>query len=74
MLFGKFAHLKRKQAGLSQHTVAQAMGFKYRSEVSRKEGDLVEWKLSEVEILASLLGIKASELLAEYEDTLPIKA
>ena len=68
-MFGQFARLKREQACLSQHTVAQAMGFQHRSEVSRKEANLVEWKLSEVEILASLLGIKTSELLAEYEDT-----
>lgn len=66
-MFGQFARRKRQEANLSQSAVAQAMGFSHRSEVSRKEADLIEWKLREVETLASLLKIKVSELLAEYE-------
>lgn len=65
--FGKIAKARRLAAGLSQEQVRIALGFKNRSDVSRRETGEVEWKLVDVEKLAKLLGITASELVKDLD-------
>ena len=65
--FGQFARLKRENADISQEDVAHEMGYKHRSEISRKETGLSNWKLWECCILASMLDIPLSQLMAEWE-------
>lgn len=65
--FGQFARHKREQAGLTLDTVAEALDYQHRSNVHRLETGRLEWKLASVVKLAELLGMSASDLLAEWE-------
>lgn len=65
--FGQFVKLKRESLGLSQQSLTTACGFKHRSEISRLEAGKLEWKLSQVIVIAGLFGMSAGDLLSEFE-------
>ena len=67
MTINQFLRTKRQELGISQDTVSQALGYAHRSEVHRLETGKLEFRLRHLFILAELFGMKASELLAEYE-------
>lgn len=67
--FATFARLKRIEAGLSQERCAAALNYEHRSTFLRKETGLIEWSLADLEAFAGLLGVRPSELLAEFERT-----
>ena len=64
---GYFFYQKRQELGISQDTVSQALGYAHRSEIHRLETGRLEFRLKHLFVLAELFGMKASELLAEYE-------
>lgn len=67
MTINQFLRKKRQGLGISQDTVSQALGYAHRSEVHRLETGKLEWRLKHLFVLADLFGVKASELVAEYE-------
>jgi len=68
MTFAEFARQKRLEAGLSQQQCSDALGDSHRSTFLRKETGGSEWSLKDLQKFASLLGVKASELLREFEE------
>lgn len=66
--FSEFAKSKRLAAGLSQQECAAALGLIHRSAFLRKESGTREFSLGDVVNFAALLGVSASELLAEWEN------
>lgn len=67
MKFAEFIRDKRKAAGLSQDTVAEALGYAHRANVSRIEAGKLELKVSSLVKFAQLLGVTVSALFEEYE-------
>lgn len=68
MTFGEFARLKRQRANLSQTDVAAGMGLANKSGVYKLETGLHHWKLDQLFLFAQVLGLRPSQLLAEYEN------
>ena len=60
MTFGEYVKLKRKESGISQHTLALACGFTHRAQLSKLEHNKIEWKLSELYAIAPLLNTATS--------------
>lgn len=65
--FGQFIKSKRESLGLSQQQLTDVCGFAHRSEISRLEADKVEWKFYQIQAIAQLFEMTASELMREYE-------
>lgn len=66
-MFHEFAKQKRREAGLSQDTLARAFGYTHRANVSKMEAGKLDWRFKHVIALADLLGVTAAELVAEFE-------
>lgn len=69
-MFHEFARRKRKEAGLSQDTLAKVFGYTHRANVSKMEAGKLDWRFRHVTVLAELLGMTTAELVAEYENEL----
>jgi len=66
MKFGKYARLKRTEAGITISQCAQGLGITPDAYL-KKEQSLRGWSLDDVTKLATVYGLKPSNLLAEYE-------
>jgi hypothetical protein len=69
MTFKSFARLKRKEAGLLLKECSQALGYAHESSFLQLENDKYphRWSLKNFWDFAGLLGMRPSELMAEYE-------
>jgi len=69
MTFKQFARLKRIEAGLTQQQCANALGLKNRSAFLKLESShyLNQWSLRYLENFASVLNLKTSQLIRQYE-------
>lgn len=67
MNFGEFAREKRRIAGISQSQIAKGMGLVTRGAVQKLEAGIVHWRLDQLFLFASVLGIPAWKLIREYE-------
>ena len=67
MTFGEFARLKRTEAGVTISKCAEEAGITPDAYL-KKEQDNRGWSLEDVINLAAVYSIKASELIAEYEN------
>lgn len=65
--FGEIAKAHRQRCGLSQQQVCDVLGLSHRSDISRREAGQSGWRLDEVMAFAGLVGVRASELIAELE-------
>ncbi len=70
LTFKQFARLKRLEAGLTQQQCANALGTKRRGAFYNLESSKrrARWSLKSFVAFAELLGVKPSELMAEFEE------
>ena len=64
--FAQFARLKRTEAGITISECANGLGITPDAYL-KKEQDNRGWSLDDVTNLATVYGLKASELIAEFE-------
>jgi len=69
MTFKRLARLKRIEAGLTQQQCANALGLKDRSAFLKLESSRYphQWTLQYLEDFASILNLKTSQLIRQYE-------
>lgn len=66
MTIGRYTCLKRNEVGISQQTVANALGLN-KSQIHRRETGEAGWRWAEIVKFAKLLNIKLSVFVTEFE-------